>query len=111
VRVEMVSQAYFGILGITPRLGRFFAPDEDLTPNAHPVAVLSERLWRSTFGADPGVLGRTIRLDATPFVVVGASPGRVPRPVGPGGSLSADDDGAAHLPQTPHRGVLVLALW
>jgi putative ABC transport system permease protein len=74
VRVEMVSQAYFGILGVTPRLGRFFAPDEDVTPNTHAVAVLSERLWRRTFGANPAVVGSTIRLDATPFTVVGIAP-------------------------------------
>jgi putative ABC transport system permease protein len=74
VLVEMVSQAYFGILGVTPRVGRFFAPDEDVTPNTHPVAVLSERLWRRTFGADSGIVGRTIRLDATPFTVVGVAP-------------------------------------
>jgi predicted permease len=74
VRVEMVSQAYFGVLGVTPTLGRFFAPDEDITPNTHPVAVLSEGLWRRTFGADPSVIGRTIRLDATPFTVVGVAP-------------------------------------
>jgi predicted permease len=76
VLVEMVSQAYFGVLGVTPRLGRFFAPDEDVTPNAHPVAVLSEGLWRRSFGADPAVLGRTIHLDATPFTVIGIAPAR-----------------------------------
>jgi predicted permease len=76
VLVEMVSQSYFGILGVAPQAGRFFAPDEDLTPNTHPVAVLSDGLWRRMFGADPGVVGRTIRLDATPFTVVGvAAPG------------------------------------
>jgi predicted permease len=74
VLVEMTSQAYFGILGVTPRLGRFFAPDEDLTPNTQAVAVLSEGLWRRTFGADSAILGRTIRLDATPFTVVGIAP-------------------------------------
>jgi len=74
VRVEMVSQAYFGILGLTPRLGRFFAPDEDIAPDAHPVVVLSEGLWRRTFGADPTAVGRTIRLDARPFTIVGVAP-------------------------------------
>jgi predicted permease len=74
VLVEMVSQTYFGILGVAPRLGRFFAPDEDLTPNSHPVAVLSEGLWRRTFGADSAILGRTIHLDATPFTVIGIAP-------------------------------------
>jgi len=74
VLVEMVSQPYFGILGVTPRLGRFFAPDEDVTPNAQPVAVLSEGLWRRSFGADSAVLGRTIHLDATPFTVIGIAP-------------------------------------
>jgi predicted permease len=76
VRVEFVSQAYFGLLGVTPRLGRFFTPDEDLTPNTHAVAVLSEGLWRRTFGGDPTVIGRTIHLDAAPFQVVGIAPAR-----------------------------------
>jgi len=74
VLVEVVSQAYFGILGVTPRLGRFFAPDEDLTPNTHAVVVLSEGLWRRSFGADPAIIGRTIRLDAAPFTVIGVAP-------------------------------------
>jgi len=74
VLVEMVSQSYFGILGITPSQGRFFTPDEDVTPNTHPVAVLSDGLWRRAFGADPGVVGGTIRLDAMPFTVVGVTP-------------------------------------
>ena len=74
VRMEMVSEPYFGILGVVPRLGRFFTPDEDQTPNSHPVAVLSEGLWRRLFGADPAVVGRTVRLDATPFTVVGIAP-------------------------------------
>ena len=74
VLVEMVSQPYFGILGLTPSHGRFFIPDEDLTPNAQAVAVLSDGLWRRAFGADPGVVGSTIRLDAAPFTVVGIAP-------------------------------------
>jgi len=74
VRVEMVSQPYFGILGVRPRVGRFFAADEDLTPGTHPVAVLSDALWHRAFGADSGVVGRTIRLDATPFTVLGVAP-------------------------------------
>jgi predicted permease len=74
VLAEMVSQAYFGILGVAPQLGRFFAPDEDVTPGTHAVAVLSDRLWRRTFGTDPAVVGSTIRLDATPFTVVGVAP-------------------------------------
>jgi predicted permease len=74
VLVEMVSQSYFGILGLAASHGRFFAPDEDVTPNTHPVAVLSDGLWRRAFGADPGVVGRTVRLDAAPFTVVGIAP-------------------------------------
>jgi len=74
VLVEIVSQTYFGILGVIPRWGRFFAPDEDLTPNTHAVVVLSEGLWRRSFGADPAIVGRMIRLDATPFTVIGVAP-------------------------------------
>ena len=73
--VYMVTGNYFDVLGVRPLLGRFFTRDEqDATPGAHPVAVLSAALWKSHFGADPNILGKTIRLNLQPFTVVGVAP-------------------------------------
>jgi putative ABC transport system permease protein len=63
-----------GTLGVGPRLGRWFLP-EDTAGEGRPVAVLSERLWRERFGADAGIVGRTILLDATPREVIGVMAG------------------------------------
>ncbi|MBF5045176.1 ABC transporter permease [Aggregicoccus sp. 17bor-14] len=63
----------FALAGVQPLLGRTFLPGED-APGAAPVAVLGEGLWRRRFGADPGVLGRSITLDGTSVTVVGVMP-------------------------------------
>ncbi|HKG95917.1 MAG TPA: ABC transporter permease, partial [Gemmatimonadaceae bacterium] len=75
-RVEgaVVTGNYFGVLGVRPRVGRLLAPDDDRAPGAHPVAVLSERLWRARFAARPNVAGTVVRLNAVPFTVVGVAP-------------------------------------
>jgi predicted permease len=57
-----------------PVLGRYLIPDECGSPMASPVAILSETLWRTRFSADPGVIGRVIQLNRTPFTVVGVAP-------------------------------------
>ena len=49
-------------------------PNEDTTPGAAPVAVLGYTAWQSRFGEDPGILGRTIRLNETPFTIIGVGP-------------------------------------
>jgi putative ABC transport system permease protein len=58
---------------VTPIIGRSFLPKEDLPGNGQ-VAVLSDRLWRERFGADPSIVGRRILLDERPFEVVGVMP-------------------------------------
>ncbi len=65
---------YFQMLGIRPQLGRFFSPAKDDTPGAHPVIVLSDRYWKSHFGGDASVLGRTVKLNGYPFTIVGVAP-------------------------------------
>jgi putative ABC transport system permease protein len=63
----------FAVLGMQPLLGRTLtAADEQ--PDAAPVVVLDERAWRSHFGTDPGVVGRTIHLNGLPHTVVGVVP-------------------------------------
>jgi predicted permease len=75
----MVSGNYFDVLGVRPLAGRFFTKDEqDDTPGAHPVAVLSAALWKTRFGGDPGIIGRTIRLNRQAFTVIGVAPENFP---------------------------------
>ncbi|MFN8091582.1 MAG: ABC transporter permease [Vicinamibacteria bacterium] len=74
VNAEVVSAGFFDALGIRPRLGRFFRPDEDRSPGGDAVLVLSERLWRSRFGADPSVIGREVLLNRRAFTVIGVAP-------------------------------------
>jgi putative ABC transport system permease protein len=68
-----VSPGYFRMLGAKPALGRLFLP-EDGDPWISQSAILSRGAWQRLFGADPNVLGRKIRLDYDPFVVVGVLP-------------------------------------
>lgn len=70
---ERVSFTYFKTLGISPALGRDFAPEEDRQGAAR-VAILSHALWRGRFGGDSGLIGNTILLGGTAFTVVGVMP-------------------------------------
>lgn len=66
-----VSGNYFTVLGGRPALGRLLTPEDDVTPRAHAVVVLSEGFWRRQFGGDPTVVGRTIRFNGRPYEVIG----------------------------------------
>jgi len=68
-----VSADYFTVFGVTPSRGRVFTADED-RPGDPDVVVLSEQLWRRSFGADAGIVGRTVVLDGTPATVIGVMP-------------------------------------
>ena len=70
---EFVTGNYFQVLGVAPVIGRVFTEDDNRTPGAHPVAVLSYDLWNSRYGADPAVLGAKIVVDEQPFVVIGVA--------------------------------------
>jgi putative ABC transport system permease protein len=69
---QAVTAAFFDVLGIKPIAGRTFTAD-DVAQRSR-VVVISERLWRSRFGADPGMVGRPIQLDGDPITVVGVVP-------------------------------------
>jgi predicted permease len=73
---ETVSGNYFDVLGAPPALGRGFRPEEDRTPNTHPVVVLGHGLWRRRFNADPAIVGRSVYLNGHPFTVIGVAPER-----------------------------------
>jgi putative ABC transport system permease protein len=64
---------YFSMLGAVPQIGRLFGP-QDFALGFAPVAVISDALWRRSYGADPGILGRTLHLDNDPYVIVGVLP-------------------------------------
>lgn len=68
-----VSAGFFDLLGTTPALGRLFLPDDERW-EAESVIVLSDGFWRRYFGADPGVLGRSISVTGTPSTIVGVLP-------------------------------------
>jgi putative ABC transport system permease protein len=74
VQVEFVSASYFPLLSVEAVVGRTFLPEEDTKPASHPVALVSHDLWRSQFGREAKVVGRTIRLDNKPLTVVGVLP-------------------------------------
>jgi hypothetical protein len=65
---------YFDVLGVGPARGRLFHPADDLHPGASPYAVLSYSAWRGRFGGDPGIVGRTIRINRLPYTVLGVAP-------------------------------------
>jgi predicted permease len=70
---QAVSGDYFTMLRTPFALGRGFSPAEDSIEGAHPVVVLNHRTWQSSFGSDPGIVGRTISLNGMPFTVLGVT--------------------------------------
>ncbi|HEX3552547.1 MAG TPA: ABC transporter permease [Thermoanaerobaculia bacterium] len=73
IQGAQVSQNLFSTLGVHAALGRTFLPDEE-KPGHDKVALLSDGFWRRHFGADPGVLGRAMKLDGEAYTVVGVMP-------------------------------------
>ena len=70
LRSERVSSAYFHLFGVPFVMGRAFNAQED-SPNAPAVVVISEGLWRSRFGSDPNIVGKTMELAGQPNVITG----------------------------------------
>ncbi len=70
----LVSGNYFGVLQVTPALGRFFAPEDDAGPGSPPTAVLSHAYWQRAYGGDPAVLGKPIVLDGHEYTIIGVAP-------------------------------------
>ncbi|MCA1577500.1 MAG: ABC transporter permease [Acidobacteria bacterium] len=69
-----VSGNYFDVLGVKAIKGRTFLPEEDKTPLAHPVAVLSYHSWQRRFGGDPEIVGKDVLLNNHQFRVIGIAP-------------------------------------
>lgn len=71
---ELVSGNFFSVLGVRPEAGRLFLPSEyGDAVGQYPVAVISDQYWRAHFGADPGVIGSTIRINQHLLTVVGVA--------------------------------------
>src|SRR5438132_2834776 len=69
-----VSGEYFEVVGIKPFLGRLLERADDDHPGASEAAVISWSAWQSDFGADPNILGTTVRIDKHPYTIVGVTP-------------------------------------
>jgi macrolide transport system ATP-binding/permease protein len=71
---ELVTANYFDVMGVKPILGRDFLPEEDRTPNTHPVAVISYELWQDRFQGNTDALGKQLYLNGQLFTVIGVMP-------------------------------------
>jgi putative ABC transport system permease protein len=104
------SFSYFSMLGVTPQLGRLFGP-QDFVPGFAEKAVISDGLWRRAYGADPNVVGRSLRLDNDPVTIIGVLP---PGFRHPGPTVSGDAEVFAAFGGTgepfpaPARGTRIL---
>jgi predicted permease len=74
VRATTVSAGFFEVVRARPALGRVFRQEED-TPGGRHAVVLSDRFWRTEFGGNPDVIGRTVKLNDEAYTIVGVMPG------------------------------------
>jgi predicted permease len=70
----IVSGNFFEVLGVRPALGRLISPEDDKTPGAHPVTVISHGLWQRRFGGDHNVIGQQLLLNGNSFTIIGVTP-------------------------------------
>jgi putative ABC transport system permease protein len=106
IAVTRTSPNLFEVLGVAPALGRGFAPDE-VGPGREQVMVLTHAMW-TRLGADPGIVGRDVRLQGRPFRVIGVLPPEFTfvrnEPAGPPQSVDAFIPFAVHLAETNANG-------
>jgi macrolide transport system ATP-binding/permease protein len=76
----IVTGNFFDVLGIQPARGRLLSRQDDETPGAHPVAVISYDLWQVRFAGQAEVIGREVRLNGHVFTIVGVTPAGFPGP-------------------------------
>src|SRR5689334_103761 len=80
LRGATATSDLFPLLGVTPRLGRVFTPEEDQAGNH--AAILSDVLWRTRFNADPNIVGRTVSINGQSYTIVGVMPPKFAFPLG-----------------------------
>jgi hypothetical protein len=73
IQATLVTPGFFSILGVQPKVGRGFTPDEERPGGGH-TFLISDGLWRRTFGAKPEAIGRTFELDGDAYTLVGVLP-------------------------------------
>jgi predicted permease len=71
---QTVSGNYFQVLGVKPLMGRFFVPQDDESPLANPVSVISYGLWQRRYGGDRNIIGKTQILNNRNFTIIGVAP-------------------------------------
>src|SRR6266540_739732 len=74
IRAQEVTGNFFSVLGVSAALGRTFTMADDQPGNPQAVAVLSHSFWQRRFGADQGIVGKTITFDDVPFTIIGVAP-------------------------------------
>lgn len=79
IMAATVTYNFFSVLGVQPIYGRTFLPQED-QPGHNKEIILTYKLWQSHFGSDPNVVGRTVTLDGSPYVIVGVMGPKMTRP-------------------------------
>jgi len=70
----LVTGNFLHVVGVEPQLGRDFRAEEDQVPSRDAVVILGHEFWTQQFGADPSILGRSVRLNGADFTVVGVTP-------------------------------------
>jgi predicted permease len=70
---QLVTPSYFSTLGVRPSMGRFFDPAYE-QPGRAPAAVVSDRFWREHLGSDPSAIGKSLRINGYPAVIIGVGP-------------------------------------
>jgi len=91
VRLGLVTSNFLSMLAAKPQLGRFFLPEEQGTYSARAV-ILSDALWRHRFGADPRLIGQSVRLNGHPVTVAGVMPANFKIIFPEGSSVPAEMD-------------------
>src|SRR6266550_1121726 len=74
VNGAIVTGNYFQVLGVGAQKGRVISQEDDQTPGAHPVAVISHGLWQRRFGGDQNIVGRKLLLNGQNFTIIGVTP-------------------------------------
>ena len=64
----------FALLGVEPLFGRAILPEDDIARGGHPVVMLGHGYWQRAFGADPQVVGRTLRMGGRDYTIIGVAP-------------------------------------
>jgi putative ABC transport system permease protein len=108
VSLLMTAPNYFSLMKVKPQLGRAFNP-EDHGPGFLPELVISDGLWKRAFGGDPGILGKSMRMDTDLYHVIGVmppeyhDPGKTPRERNIEVWAASSDYGAPFLDHPPRN--------